>query len=1215
MRYGKKTGKNALEKLCIAMALLLAITFLAVIAAATSESESTQQGKAIITNLTYGQTPGFDGDDNGVANSDSVIDFSVSQTSFSWQVNETNLCTLWRVLPLQAQAQAQAGTAALVCYGAAHCCSLADLAPKSEKWNETFYLYSGAHNVTDSAIVSAKAVYADYRLSGINPYYDIVHSDWGTLTALFTSTTPFTPATPAVNSDFSTSSQSTTLTVNSPSNSSALGLQSGEKIALSVTLNTGDSALYSLDGSANATMQGNTTAGQSNYTAALQGSLQGSVLANGTHLIVIHAYANATANTTARLEHPFAVSDTTPPQITLSPAINNTAASSLSQSYNINATSNEYANISYKLNSESYAAAATVAHSANITITPGNGQNSLAINSTDMHGNWLAYYYTFNFTYNGSGTCTDAVRNYHDGANETGIDCGGPCAACVTFAVSSDKDAYAVGEFVYISVTARSDARHNITIAGPSYHTSFAYNGSTYYIISPTNPGPYKINVSLAYRNLSPEYVTKNFTINSTSSLSLSVSILANATTIDKNEAVEFRPQVAGNTSAISYKWDLNGDGSTDSTAASVNYTYDSPGSYTASLNVSDGTYQSRAAETITVRQLYNITINVTGTAGEAISSALVTVKGMTKPSAPLAQYQLSARTYTVYINATAYRNREGSITVGGNDTFSFVLKKHDDTAPVVTLISPENNALITAQNITLRFSVQDETINTCTAYISKGSTSWVQKSADAVRSQALQQELNVSGLENATYQWRIECADEEKHTNSSETRTFTVQLQQQSPDYNTTREEERIMGLISEISSVLAKISSYGRLEQEAAETLKLENSIEKTKTELQRLLRDIRNVKWRRFNATEEDAFIRGKANDAEIIAGNVTTGIAVVTSAKFVMYHGESAIKEAANYYFAAIDKNNKPSKKEIDQYVKENLAVQQAAIMTTGYKIVEMKTSSGKSKLVTLIEKALDFSGNTTDLMLLEVIPKEMAKSASEIKFLFEYSVLEDDPVIRVELPEGEGEGQGKKYAYYIEKEFTQQQVQKTSTVLLKKEFKTGKRKAQGITGFAIFSGRTPLGNPASRLAAEIMIVILLGAVYIAYSKGLLRRESKQLTHIKSLVQQIRATLQLQQKQASYEKSKQLYALAKEAFKLLMPEERKLLYETLSELRYEIDAQYVRTLINEANALLLQGRHGYAEKTYEKLNTVYKSLPPSYRKLVYSSCAQLHEKIRG
>lgn len=987
----------------------------------------------------------------------------------------------------------------------------------------------------------------------------------------------------------------------SPDNSSALA--SGENILLSATVGGSNSLLYSLDNSANATMSGNVTLAQGNYTSVIQGTLPGNVIANGAHKIVMYSFENVTANTTGSLEFPFVVQDTNFPAISTTPQFNNTAASSINQSYQVRVESDEYANISYTLNSGQAVFVAATAHSANISLTPSQGSNILALSAVDMQGNAHSYSYRFNFSINGSGTCTDAAQNYHDNANETGIDCGGPCSACTPFNVTTDKDSYLPGDTVYVYVQARSDTRHNITVTGPSYRVSFAlYNGSTYYIISPPAIGLYAVNVSLKYRNLSPEYVVKNFLVNSSNTLS--VSIAANATTINRGDIVWFKPSVAGNISTISYKWDLNGDSTADSTATSVNYTYAAPGSYTANLTVSDGTSAWTATTAITVRPFYNLTVNVKGTANETIPSAIVTINGESKAAAPSASYSLPLKDYTVHINGSGYDNVTSSISFGENDTLSYKLHIHDDQLPLISLASPADNMSLEGPNLTLQFTVNDATLNTCTAYLNREKSGWQAKST-AIAANSAQQEIRLSGLENASYQWRVDCIDEASNANSSETRSFLIQPASQAipaAEYNSSSLEANVSALVEEINSVMLRISSYEQLEQEASETLQLLAGLEKDKTELQRVMRDVSNVKWRRFNASDEAAFIAGKTNDVETIAGNITTDISVVKNAKFVNYAAEKDVLAAAGAYLQSI--GMKASKKELEKYVADNRDVQQGAVITTDYKVVELKMRNGDIRRITLLTKTIDFREDLSGVILLESVPKEIAKNVSEITPLFEYGIVKEDPIISVKLPED------RKYAYYLEKELTQAEVQRISPVLIKSEFKPSGNGGGGITGFAVFSGDSPLADPGTRLVAEIIIAMLLGGLYLAYSKGFLHARDGQLKRVNLLVEQIREALS----QGDYAESKKRYSEVNGAFKLLKPENRGPVYETLSELRYEIDACYVAGLIKETNALLIKGEYANAKNMYAKLSGVYKSLPKENRKGVYESCANLHEKMR-
>jgi hypothetical protein len=120
---------------------------------------------------------------------------------------------------------------------------------------------------------------------------------------------------------------------------------------------------------------------------------------------------------------------------------------------------------------------------------------------------------------------------------------------------------------------------------------------------------------------------------------------------------------------------------------------------------------------------------------------------------------------------------------------------------------------------------------------------------------------------------------------------------------------------------------------------------------------------------------------------------------------------------------------------------------------------------------------------------------------------------------------------------------------------------------------------------------------------------IRKESKQLKHVSELIEQIKISLQ----QNEYQKSKQLYKDIQQEFKQLKPEERIGVYSTLTELRYELDAKYVKERIDESNILLAHNQKGPASAVYKELTIVYKTLPPQYKKAIYKDCAELHKKI--
>ena len=129
--------------------------------------------------LEYKQGSAYDKDDNGIENIDSVIDLTVENTGFNWDVNGDNLCTRWETYSVEDE------ESTTVCYGSQKCCQFAGLLATRPQWNEPFYSAYGAYGATFNNIVSAQVIYVDYNLSIESPYAEIYYSDWQNLTAKF----------------------------------------------------------------------------------------------------------------------------------------------------------------------------------------------------------------------------------------------------------------------------------------------------------------------------------------------------------------------------------------------------------------------------------------------------------------------------------------------------------------------------------------------------------------------------------------------------------------------------------------------------------------------------------------------------------------------------------------------------------------------------------------------------------------------------------------------------------------------------------------------------------------------------------------------------------------------------------------------------------------------------------------------------------------------
>jgi len=133
----------------------------------------------IITKLEYMPATLFDIDDDGVETRTGVIDFTVENTEFDWEVNESKLCTIWHVQSVEDD------TLSLVCYGSESCCALYDVSPLIGQWDDAFNVYYGRYGATENNNISSKVIYYDYGVNESGPYQVVSSGQLESLAATF----------------------------------------------------------------------------------------------------------------------------------------------------------------------------------------------------------------------------------------------------------------------------------------------------------------------------------------------------------------------------------------------------------------------------------------------------------------------------------------------------------------------------------------------------------------------------------------------------------------------------------------------------------------------------------------------------------------------------------------------------------------------------------------------------------------------------------------------------------------------------------------------------------------------------------------------------------------------------------------------------------------------------------------------------------------------
>ncbi|TAL58071.1 MAG: hypothetical protein EPN86_00825, partial [Nanoarchaeota archaeon] len=125
--------------------------------------------KEIIANLSYGTTPRFDEDNDGVEINTGGIDFQIATGE---DLSVYQVCSQWKVSPVENDSSTYA------CYGSEACCSLSGLKPAFDSWNQPFILLRGQQGSSDNNTVSSRIVALDSDFTARK-------SEWQSLSAIF----------------------------------------------------------------------------------------------------------------------------------------------------------------------------------------------------------------------------------------------------------------------------------------------------------------------------------------------------------------------------------------------------------------------------------------------------------------------------------------------------------------------------------------------------------------------------------------------------------------------------------------------------------------------------------------------------------------------------------------------------------------------------------------------------------------------------------------------------------------------------------------------------------------------------------------------------------------------------------------------------------------------------------------------------------------------
>ncbi len=564
-----------------------------------------------------------------------------------------------------------------------------------------------------------------------------------------------------------------------------------------------------------------------------------------------------------------------------------------------------------------------------------------------------------------------------------------------------------------------------------------------------------------------------------------------------------------------------------------------------------------------------------------------------------------TARLRTYIDNSLPYETTR-LITVNFNDT----------EKPAVTLIEPASNELMSIDSFNFSYKVSDNiNLSNCTLSIyyydnsQLGSLVYSHVNTTLNNSQKVKMELR--DFDPGNYSWDVGCYD--KNSNyKEESRDFEVDFDFDGLVASQNRENiaetlnesfegrEEIDSLIESINKFLLIQEKYSAEEKEAIEDLKINENLEFYKKKLLQMRLDLQhNLDYMRSSESRE----KRKSeilDEVENMSAGIPQNLVVISAHEYYKNSLDFDFEEIIGAYAASsgIVLDDK-SKKNIAE---ENVRIQKFIIVSAKAKQVEIEYKD-KTDKITLVKKKIEVKNDSFDSFI-EVIPKEIAESSTEIVFVNKYRVIKEDPIFEIKLEDLEKSS----IIYYIKRIVDTKEIEKTTTFSFKENFPAAK--ISGISGLVTFvSGGEK--NVWFYLSWILTLTIFCCMTLFGFKNARIAKWKKN-DKVMEIFVLIRKTKKMIKN--DIEKSRENYQKAKELYPSLPLNCKRFIYNKIEELRVEIDKKDIAALVKEFISVAKTGNKEEALKLYEKINKVYRRLPKKYQKKVYNKILPIVKELK-
>lgn len=835
-----------------------------------------------------------------------------------------------------------------------------------------------------------------------------------------------------------------------------------------------------------------------------------------------------------------------------------------------------------------------------------NNHQSLTLANTTNHSTEVSLQ---DGTYNLSIRCEDNATNQATESLQFDVDTAQPF-----FEVDLSPTNPSIGDTVTFTVKATNHSDVDLTVVAPNTNTYVWDYNNQLYPKTETLPytkraGTYTLVGTMKYEDSSIA-LQKELTIKSNLGVEISGS-----TVINERQSTTLTAEPLGGFPPYQISWKLTNDTIVNDDAYTREYTIRGTYKEVVRINDSQGNTYTKEIK-VTVKRVYNTTIEVVDFASkEPLKNALVEIDNLDDQTDENGNvfFNLTEGEKDLYVTKTAYQPYEKEITIDANKTITVELKKKDVAKPNITLETEENQAF--DDTVTLSFRVKDKGRLVCMLYLNDKNDDWytLHDTKENITPDTIAS-FTLDNLTGTSYQWKIECEDEEGNTAFSKERSFRLLDDETKTVLNDADDAA------ATIADTIASLDALDKNAQQAAQALNFQKRLERAKREIERAQRDINNIGFRKDLTVQEKADQRQALQEkiATLVA-TTPTGIAVRDTTSFVTYPDEADIQSALEYAL---------SPEEATTLLDTNLKVQEKLTATTIVYHIDL-TYPDTSQSMTVVHKQLVIN-DTGPYFLVEHIPKTFASSVEKLMVVQDFEVLNPDPVLRFRIEE--------EIVYSVNDSVSFEVLKEAKTVLVSRQPPA----ETGPTGFSISKVS---GSPYS-IGAVILFGILI-AVLVLRKTGLLKKK-KQTSHLTMPEQPSQKTgqqslgavqallgnlasrfkrkptndprMDMLIQQAFYhlganqlEDALTVYSQASNHYGQLDPGLQHTYLGTLTELCYSIDANTVRQMLNTLHTDMATGEVEASMSYFHQIQAIFEKLPDTYRQNVAEPYYQAHHKV--